>query len=137
MVPFRLDALEAALSQLAKGLTRARANPGDEELRDAVIQRFEYTYELAWTTLKRFVQTHLPAGSRVDEMSLAELIRTGSEAGLLRSDWPAWKRFRELRGATSHTYDRAKAEEVFAAIPEFETEARHLLERLRERTTAR
>ncbi len=132
-----LEALTAAVRQLEKGLDRAREAPADEVLRDGVIQRFEYTYELCWKTLKRYVQVYLPLGSLVDEMSLQDLIRTGNEAGVLRSDWPAWKRFRELRGRTSHTYDRAKAEEVFAAIPDFLGEALHLLARLRERTEVR
>lgn len=134
MGPMNVDALAAALGQLEKGLARAQANPGDEEIRDGVIQRFEYSYELCWTALKRYVKTYLPIGSQVDEMSLQELIRTGNEAGLLLSDWPAWKRFRALRGSTSHSYDRAKAEEVFAGVPEFAAEACHLLNRLRERT---
>jgi len=38
-----------------------------------------------------------------------------------------------MRGATSHTYDRVKAEEVFAIVPRFFEEARFLLNKLRER----
>lgn len=34
-------------------LEKAVAQPKDEFIRDSVIQRLEYTYELAWKTLKR------------------------------------------------------------------------------------
>ncbi len=66
-------------------------------------------------------------------MAFADLVRTGNEHGLLRSDWPAWRRFRELRSRTSHTYDETIALEVVACIPEFIEEVRVLRDRLGER----
>ena len=45
-----------ALDSLAKGLARSESNLGDELLRDGVIQRFEYSYELAWKSLKRVLE---------------------------------------------------------------------------------
>jgi len=68
-------------------------------------------------------------------MSLAELVHAGCEAGLLRSDWPKWRGYREMRAATSHTYDEDKAGEVFATVPDFLDEARYLLARLDARRT--
>ena len=47
------DSFERAISSLDRGIVRSEKDPGDEEVRDAVIQRFEYTYELAWKMLKR------------------------------------------------------------------------------------
>ena len=49
------------------------------------------------------------------------------------SDWPVWRRFRELRGKTSHTYDEAVARDVAAEIPSFMEEAAHLLNALQAR----
>ncbi len=47
--PMQLDlsALEKALASLARALLRSHGVPADEELRDACIQRFEYSFELA------------------------------------------------------------------------------------------
>lgn len=42
-----LDSLELALAQ-----------PKNEFIRDAVIQRFEYSFELSWKTLKRFLKLY-------------------------------------------------------------------------------
>jgi nucleotidyltransferase substrate binding protein (TIGR01987 family) len=125
--------LEKAIAQLTAGLREALASPDGELLRDGVIQRFEYTYELAWKMLKRYLEATLPNPEEVDGMSFQTLIRTGSEQGLLLSGWDNWVRYRKACGTTSHTYDEEKAREVFRIVPEFLEEARHLLDSLTEK----
>ena len=71
----------------------------------------------------------------VDQMAFQDLIRTANQQGLLRSDWPAWHRYRDLRARTSHAYQPAAAEAVAAAIPGFLLEARHLCDELQRRLT--
>ena len=66
-------------------------------------------------------------------MPFADLIRAGNAQGLLRANWPAWRRFREMRGRTSHVYDAKAALAVLAAIPEFPREAEHLCAELQRR----
>jgi hypothetical protein len=66
-------------------------------------------------------------------MPFADLIRTGSAQGLLRSDWPSWRRFREMRARTSHTDDAKVAAQVAAAIPAFLAEAERLYGELQRR----
>lgn len=127
------QSLEKAVAQLDAGLREALATPGSELLRDGVIQRFEYTYELSWKMLRRYLEATLPNPEEVDGMSFQALIRTGSEQGLLRSGWDNWLRYRKARGTTSHVYDGEKAREVFSVVPEFLEEARHLLDRLNEK----
>jgi hypothetical protein len=58
---------------------------------------------------------------------------TGNEQGLLRGDWPAWRRYRDMRARTSHTYAAAIAAQVAAGIPEFLAEATHLRDQLQKR----
>jgi nucleotidyltransferase substrate binding protein (TIGR01987 family) len=127
------SSLEKAIAQMDAGLREALAAPGGELLRDGVIQRFEYTYELSWKMLKRYLEATLPNSEEVDGMSFQTLIRTGSEQGLLLSGWENWVRYRKARGSTSHTYDEEKAREVFRIVPEFLQEARYLLDRLTEK----
>jgi len=52
---------------------------------------------------------------------------------LLLSAWPAWRRFREMRARTSHTYDAKVASQVTSAIPAFVEEAEHLYTELQRR----
>jgi len=129
-----LGSFEKALAALDKSLARAAAAPADEELRDATIQRFEFTFELAWKMLKRRLELDLPNAHEVDGMSYRTLIRVGAEQGLIDPDAvTAWFLYRDKHNITSHTYDTAKAAEVAAIVPAFAQHARALLRQLQAR----
>lgn len=128
-----LSSLDQAVTQLEKGLARAEAEPGDELLRDGVIQRFEYTYELSHKMLKRYLEETEASPELLDQMSFQDIIRLGAERDLIANGWDVWRNYRSARGATSHTYDKNKAEEVYEQISGFLAEAKHLLEQLKKR----
>ena len=86
MAKLDLSSLSKALESLSKAVERSQREPDDEEVRDAVIQRFEYSYDLCWKMLKRAIERDSAVPAEVDQMS-----------------------FRDL---TSHTYDRAKTVSV-------------------------
>ena len=127
-----LSALRSATAQLERSLAyahspQALADPGlREQLRNSVIQCFE----LSWKTLKRHLEQMSASPAEVDATGFADLIRLGNERGLLRSDWSRWKVYRQARNESSHTYDAAKAEAVFALAPDFLAEAQALLANL-------
>jgi nucleotidyltransferase substrate binding protein (TIGR01987 family) len=102
-------------------------------LRAAALQAFEFTYEPAIKTLKRFLEKNEPNPLIIDEMSFNDLVRRGYEAGLLQAELVAWKQFRKDRSTTSHAYDELKALEVFAGIPAFLVEAKHLIAKITRR----
>jgi nucleotidyltransferase substrate binding protein (TIGR01987 family) len=85
MAAMRLDlsALEKAVVSLEKALIRASNAMGDEELRDAVIQRFAYTYEICWKMVKRRIEADAAVPADVDAMSFHALMREGAERGLI------------------------------------------------------
>ena len=56
-------------------------------IRDACIQRFEYTYELSYKMLKRHLEMTSANPAEIDHMSFQDLIRTGSEKALLLHGW--------------------------------------------------
>ncbi len=131
-----LTPLANALASLNKALARWQASgQQDEELRDACIQRFEYTFELSWKMLARRLERDLADARSVDAMSFRDLMRTGGERALVR-DVSAWMVFRDKRNITSHTYNAAKAAEVAAVIPHFAGEAAALLAELQARGAA-
>lgn len=98
--------------------------------RDAVIQRFEYTFELAWKMMKRSIE--LEAGrAQVDDLfSKKDLFRRAMEAGLI-SDPERWFAYLRARNETSHAYDKKKAERVYGEAMRFVTDAEDLLGRLK------
>lgn len=128
-----LTPLENAVKRLREGLERYRKDISDEQIRDGLIQRFEFTYELSHKMLKRFLTATAASPTEVEDMVFADLIRTGNERSMLLGDWPIWKGYRDMRGKTSHTYDAEVALAVVEGIPAFLEEAEFLLARLRER----
>jgi nucleotidyltransferase substrate binding protein (TIGR01987 family) len=123
--------LRNVVAKLREGLARHHGEPADEQLRDGLIQRFEYTYELCHRFIRRFIQLTSASPEEVDRMAFQDLIRTANQLGLLLWDWPAWHRYRDLRACTSHTYRAETAEHV--AIPAFQAEAEHIRDQLQVR----
>ena len=127
-----LSPLEKAVARLGEGLDRYQRDTSDTQIRDGLIQRFEFTYDLAHKMLRRTLAEASATPEEIDRMSFPTLIRTADEQGLLKSDWTVWHDYRDMRNITSHTYDEAKALEVAAHIPDFLEEARELTRRLRQ-----
>ena len=125
-MPLDPTPLANAIARLREGLRRHEQDPTDEQIRDGLIQRFEFTYDIAHRTLKRRLKETAADPDEIEALAFADLIRVGTARGLLRGDWPTWRRFRDLRARTSHTYDTKVALPVIAAIPEFLAEADHL-----------
>ena len=128
-----LAPLENAVSRLTEGLARYEKDITDTQIRDGLIQRFEFSYEISHKMLKRHLEAVSPTPEHFDAMAFADLIRSANEQGLLLGDWSSWKIYREMRSKTSHTYDEEIAIEVVQGIPAFLEEARHLLKQLQER----
>jgi len=126
------SALEKAVSSLERGVERASSALGDEELRDAVIQRFEYTYELCWKMLKRQIEADAATPAAVDGYSFRDLLREGAERGMI-THVEEWFGYREQRNITSHTYDEKKAVSVYKTALKFLPDAKALLAVLKER----
>jgi nucleotidyltransferase substrate binding protein (TIGR01987 family) len=128
-----LAPLENAVNRLTEGLARYEKDISDTQIRDGLIQRFEFIYEISHKMLKLHLEAVSPTPEQFDAMAFADLIRSANEQALLLGDWSAWKIYREMRSKTSHTYDEEIAIEVVHSIPAFLEEARHLLKQLQER----
>ncbi|MGD9896387.1 MAG: HI0074 family nucleotidyltransferase substrate-binding subunit [Candidatus Methylacidiphilaceae bacterium] len=128
------EPLEKAIGKLKEGWERYRRESSDLQVRDGLIQRFEFTYELSHKTLRRYLAETAANPAEIQTMSFADLIRTAGEQGLLRGNWPLWRTFREMRARTSHVYEEEAARGVVARIPDFLEEAEHLLGKLKERS---
>jgi nucleotidyltransferase substrate binding protein (TIGR01987 family) len=128
-----LRPLERSIDRLNEGLERYLQDTNDLQIRDGLIQRFEFTYEISHKMLKRYLEFASPTPAEYDEMTFADLIRSGNEQGLLLGAWPDWKNYRDMRSKTSHTYDEDIALRVVANIPKFLAEARYLCDQIKAR----
>ncbi len=131
-----LTPLGNAVDRLREGLARYQSDISDTQIRDGLIQRFEFTYDLSHKMLKRYLEAASANPTEFDNAEFQYLIRSGNEQGLLLGAWPQWRHYRDMRGKTSHTYDEEIALTVVATIPGFLNEAQYLLDQLRKRQTA-
>lgn len=97
----------------ANRLAEAVAQPESELIRDATIQRFEFTFEVVWKTLKLYLerQGYECGGPRstIKKAFAENLIPTPEEAD-------RWLRMLEDRNLTSHAYDEALARQIYGHI---------------------
>jgi nucleotidyltransferase substrate binding protein (TIGR01987 family) len=104
---------KAEVRDAAARLAEAVAQPETDLIRDATIQRFEFTFELVWKTLKLFLerQGYECGGPRPTlKKAFSEgLITTPEEADV-------WLQMLEDRNLTSHAYDQALAERIYRNI---------------------
>lgn len=123
------DPLEKALKQLEEGLKLAQLEPENELLRDGVIQRFEYSMDLSW----KFIQRYLKHVAQVEETSIRskkDLFREAARLQLV-ADSGDWIGHYNARNETSHVYNSETAKSVFARAAMFLPDGKALLESLR------
>jgi nucleotidyltransferase substrate binding protein (TIGR01987 family) len=125
-----LTVLRKALKTLAEVLDDL---PNDNEkhyIRDASIQRFEYSYELTLKMLRRHLENIADNPGDVKEYAFQDVIREGYNKGVLQHSWDEWKNYRVYRNKTSHGYNEKTAKELIVNIPYFLQEAQYFLERV-------
>ena len=104
---------QAEVANAAARLREAVAAPESSIVRDAVIQRFEFSFELVWKTLKLYLerQGHECGGPR------PTLKKTFSEGLILTAEEAdVWLQMLEDRNLTSHAYDEALATRIYRNV---------------------
>jgi len=117
-----LKLLESAYSRLKEAL--AIEEKSDIVL-DATIQRFEFTFELAWKTVQRFARV-LGAG---DCNSARSCIKLAYRLGWIENE-EDWLSFLRARNLTSHTYNREIALSVYETVSEKHRLFQELIDKL-------
>jgi hypothetical protein len=122
--------LARAIERLDEGLRRCLLDPGDGLIRDGLIQRFEFTHDLAHKALRRCLAQASGDARAVQALDVEALVEMAHDQGLLLAGWPAWRTWHDLRAHTGHTDEEPMGPEVVAAVPRFLDEVRHLQRRL-------
>ena len=108
------DRFEVSRRQFAAALDRLREVAALNEtdvIRDSLIQRFEFSYELAWKTMRHYLRDE---GVTLSEVPGA-VFQSAFAAHLIESA-QVWEKIKDCRNETSHTYDKDKAVEVAAFV---------------------
>jgi len=130
MSELTFEALEQAIAAIEQGLREHEQYPHLLTVRDGVIQRFEVALDVS----KKLIARVLREIYQIEPARIAKnTAREAAEIGLI-ADAEAWIGYIDARNDTSHTYNAAVADRVFAQVPAFLSDARDLLKRLRDAT---
>lgn len=136
-MPLELSSLRRAIDSLERTLKIAAARSQgevltdlEEALRAGVIQNFEFTYELCWKFMQRWLERQI--GPEIDGATRRELFRYAAEKRLI-ADATRWFKYHEARNKTAHAYDPATAEEIYEQTGGFLDDAKALLSQLEKR----
>jgi nucleotidyltransferase substrate binding protein (TIGR01987 family) len=103
---YSIKKLTDAFKKLDKGIQ----NASDELTRDGVIQRFEFTFELAWKALKIYLE-HEGVLIKTPRESFVEAFRIG-----LIDNEKNYLDMLEDRNLTSHIYDKKTSTSIYKRI---------------------
>lgn len=107
----RFQNFENAYQMFFRTLERQAAEPQDEIIQMALVQAFEFTYELAWNVMKDYLEN-----DGYDEVNNAkQTIRTAFRAELI-TDAEGWMEMIQKRNLASHTYNQTILEETVTFI---------------------
>ena len=115
-IQLKREQTQRALESLQELVPQYLENKQNIILRDAMIQRFEYSTEAFWKYLKAFlsIEHNLPANSP------REVIRTGLKAQLYSEEISkVLLQMLDDRNLTSHTYVEELAESIARRIPDY------------------
>jgi nucleotidyltransferase substrate binding protein (TIGR01987 family) len=105
----RLDDVHNSVARLADAV----AAPESELVRDATIQRFEFTFESVWKALKLYLehQGHECGGPR-------QTLKTAFAENLILSEQEAdvWFTMLDDRNLTTHAYDENLAKNIYGHV---------------------
>jgi nucleotidyltransferase substrate binding protein (TIGR01987 family) len=100
-----------ALLRLREAAEESKQNTTNDVIRDGVIQRFEFTYELAWKTIKEYLEDI----GIVDKNSPKAVIKEAYAQKLIVNE-KNWLVMINDRNLTTHVYKEEIAEEIAERI---------------------
>ena len=102
-----------ATARLSEALADLAEFPASTVIRDGVIQRFEFTFELAWKSLREYIADR---GGDMNTVVFSKQVFKAAYAAHLIDDEQVWLDMLDARNITSHVYDDQQATQVVAAI---------------------
>ncbi|MDE5897188.1 MAG: nucleotidyltransferase substrate binding protein [Clostridia bacterium] len=108
----KLNNLTSANKRLREAIVSYRAESENTLYRDALIQRFEFTFELAWKTLTEVLREQ---GIVLAIISPKSVLKEAYGAGYIQ-DEKIWMQMIEDRNAMSHIYQEEEAGRIAEEI---------------------
>ena len=112
-----IEMLEKRKKVLAKATERLKEALNEKETEiaiDGTLHRFEFTFELAWKTMKDLMEYN---GIIESTGSPREVLRTAFQNGIIE-DGEAWINMMLARNSLSHLYDEETSRKIYKDIKE-------------------
>ncbi len=109
----RFESYTKALGRLTAIVNESLSRPLNEYEQDAMIQRFEFTHELAWKLMKAYAEYQ----GELDITGSRDAIRWACNNNIAE-DGHVWLEMLRSRNETSHDYDEQLAGETVKKIKE-------------------
>ena len=107
----RFQNYQKALGQLTQAVELSRQRALSTLEQQGLIQAFEYTHELAWKTLKDFLE----ARGTTNLFGSRDATRAAFELGLIEHG-ETWMQMLQSRNETTHTYNEEAVEQIVTAV---------------------
>jgi nucleotidyltransferase substrate binding protein (TIGR01987 family) len=107
----RFNNYKKALKQLQDAVELMKERELSILEKQGVIQAFEYTHELAWKTLKDFLEDR----GNTDIYGSKDATKKAFSLGLLEGG-ETWMQMIKSRNLTSHTYDESTADGIISLV---------------------
>ncbi len=104
----KLENFTNANKRLREAVTAYKNETENKLYRDALIQRFEFTFELAWKTLAEVLRDN---GIVPEIIAPKTILKAAYSAGYI-DDETNWVNILEDRNSMSHTYDEETANRI-------------------------
>jgi nucleotidyltransferase substrate binding protein (TIGR01987 family) len=90
----------------------------EDELRDSIIQRFEYSWDTFWKYLREYLE--LKEGLHFEVISPKSILRGALEVDLIKEeDFTLFNALLKDRNLTSHTYNKELAVAIANQVPAY------------------
>lgn len=109
---YRFDNYKRAFVLLREAIETMEERELTQLEKEGIIQRFEYTWELAWKVIKDYLEHE---GVTLDKITPASVIRAAFTAKIIK-DGEMWMQALDARNKMSHVYNLKKFEEVIEEI---------------------
>ncbi len=109
---YRFGSYGRALALLREGVSQADAAGLSDLEKEGLVQRFEYTWELAWKLLKDYLEAEVVV---LETITPRATVRAAFSAQLI-GHGDLWMAALDARNAMAHTYDARRFDKVIGEL---------------------
>ena len=97
----KIENYQKAVQRLKEGVAEHQAYPENDVIRDGIIQRFEFTFELSWKAAKEYLVDQ----GISDDLHFPKQVLRAAYKHYMIDDEQIWLKMLDARNSTSHIYD--------------------------------